>query len=158
MIILATGFRANEFLVPLEIIGRGQRSLNEVWNGRPAAYLGITVPDFPNLFLMYGPGTNLAHTGSIIFHSECQMRYIGECLTLLAVNGGGSIEPTTDAFDDYFARAPRELSKTVWAHPSYKAADGNVYVLSPWRLVDYWKMTGAPDLDANVVIPPGGNR
>jgi 4-hydroxyacetophenone monooxygenase len=163
VIILATGFRANEFLVPLEIIGRGQRSLNEVWNGRPAAYLGITVPDFPNLFLMYGPGTNLAHTGSIIFHSECQMRYIGECLTLLAVNGGGSIEPTTDAFDDYFARAQRELSKTVWAHPSvehswYKAADGNVYVLSPWRLVDYWKMTGAPDLDANVVIPPGGNR
>ncbi len=163
VIVLATGFRANEFLFPMEIIGRGGMSLNEVWHGRPSAYLGITVPGFPNFFLMYGPGTNLAHAGSIIFHSECQMRYIGGCLALLARNGGGSIEPTVDAFDDYVARIRQELSTTVWAHPSvghswYKAADGNVYVLSPWRLVDYWKMTEAPDLDANVIVRPQGER
>jgi 4-hydroxyacetophenone monooxygenase len=163
VIVLATGFRANDFLVPMEIIGRAGTSLNQTWHGQPAAYLGITIPTFPNLFLMYGPGTNLAHAGSIIFHSECQMRYIGECLALLARNGGGSIEPTADAFDDYVARLQQELSTTVWAHPSvrhswYKAADGNVYVLSPWRLVDYWKMTEAPDLDATVVVGPRGER
>jgi len=163
VIVLATGFRANEFLVPMEIIGRGGRSLNEAWHGRPAAYLGVTIPEFPNFFLMYGPGTNLAHAGSIIFHSECQMRYIGACLGVLARNGGGSIEARAEAFDDYVARLQEELSKTVWAHPSvryswYKAADGNVYVLSPWRLVDYWKMTRAPDPDAHVVVRPRKKR
>ena len=54
-----------------------------MWGERPAAYLGITVPGFPNLFCMYGPGTNLAHGGSLIFHSECQMRYITRCLEAL---------------------------------------------------------------------------
>jgi len=159
VIVLATGFRANDFLFPMEIVGRGGHSLHDVWNGRPAAYLGITMPDFPNFFLMFGPGTNLAHAGSVIFQSECQMRYIGACLALLARNGGGSVEPTAAAFDDYVERWQNELSQTVWAHPSighswYKAADGCVYVLSPWRLVDYWKMTATPDPTAHIVHPP----
>jgi len=161
IIVLATGFRANDFLFPMEIVGRGGRSLHDFWDGRPAAYLGITLPDFPNLFLMFGPGTNLAHAGSVIFQSECQMRYIGACLALLAQNGGGSVEPTAAAFDDYVKRWQKELSRTVWAHPSiqhswYKAADGRVYVLSPWRLVDYWKMTATPDSRAHIVRPPRG--
>ncbi len=158
VIVLATGFRANEFLFPMEIVGRGGTSLNEAWEGRPAAFVGITVPGFPNFFLMYGPGTNLAHAGSIILHAECQMRYIGGCLAVVAGNGGGSIEPAQRAFDAYVERWQRELATTVWSHPSvgrswYKAADGNVYVLSPWRIVDYWKMTAAPRLEDHVVTP-----
>jgi 4-hydroxyacetophenone monooxygenase len=158
VIVLATGFRANEFLYPMEIAGREGRSLHELWGGKPAAYLGITVPGFPNLFLMYGPGTNLAHAGSVIFQAECQMRYIGECLSVLAGCPGASLEPTVAAFEDYVERWQRELSTTVWAHRSvehswYKAADGQVYVLSPWRLVDYWRMTAAPDPDAHLVHP-----
>jgi 4-hydroxyacetophenone monooxygenase len=130
-----------------------------MWAGKPTAYLGITVPAFPNLFLLYGPGTNLAHAGSIIFHSECQMRYIGNSLALLAEAGGGSIEPTMDAFEDYAARLQHELSSLVWSHPSvrhswYKASDGNVYVLSPWRLVDYWRMTEAPRPEDHVQHRP----
>ena len=72
--------------------------------GGRAAYGGITVRGFPNFFIMYGPGTNLAHAGSIIFQSECQMRYIGGCLDVLALQGGGSIEPTEEAFADYVER------------------------------------------------------
>jgi 4-hydroxyacetophenone monooxygenase len=140
-------------------VGRVGRSLHDMWNGKPAAYLGITMPGFPNLFLMYGPGTNLAHAGSVIFQAECQMRYIGGCLAALA-SGGATIEPSAAAFDDYVQRWQCELSQTVWSHPSvehswYKAADGHVYVLSPWRLVDYWQMTAAPDPAAHVVGPPG---
>jgi 4-hydroxyacetophenone monooxygenase len=87
------------------------------------------------------------------------MRYVGGCLAQLARNGGGSIEPTTAAFEEYVDRWQHELSQTVWAHPSvrhswYKAADGRVYVLSPWRLVDYWKMTVDPEPSAHVVSPP----
>ena len=54
---------------------------------RPAAYLGMTVPGFPNFFMLYGPGTNLASGGSLIFHSECEVRYIMACLDLLIAGG-----------------------------------------------------------------------
>ncbi len=74
LIVYATGFHANRFLFPIEIAGRDGVLLADYWGDRPAALLGITVPGFPNLFCMYGPGTNLAHGGSLIFHSECQMR------------------------------------------------------------------------------------
>ena len=64
----------------MRITSRG-RSLEEVWDGDdPRAYLGLGVPGFPNLFLLYGPSTNLGHGGSIIFHSECQTRHVLLCL------------------------------------------------------------------------------
>ncbi|MFI5046639.1 MAG: flavin-containing monooxygenase [Acidimicrobiia bacterium] len=160
-IVLATGFRANDFLAPMEIVGRDGRSLREVWDGRPAAYLGVTVPGYPNFFVMYGPGTNLAHAGSVIFQSECQLRYIGGCLGILSGNGGGAIEPTTAAFDDYVERWQAEQATMVWSHPSvrhswYKAPDGHVYVLSPWRLVDYWRMTAGADPAMHAIVTPKG--
>ena len=68
----------------MEIVGRGGVTLRERWGDEPRAYLGITVPGFPNLFCLYGPGTNLAHAGSIIFHSECQVRYVMGCLARAA--------------------------------------------------------------------------
>ena len=159
VIVLATGFRANDMLAPMTIVGRGGVSLHDRWAGAPAAYLGITVPEFPNLFLLYGPGTNLAHGGSIIFHSECQMRYVGDCLRLLA-EGAATVEPTEAAFDDYVDRLRAELATYVWSHPSvrhswYKAADGEVYVLSPWPLVEYWRMTERADPAAHVVRSTG---
>jgi 4-hydroxyacetophenone monooxygenase len=104
---------------------------------------------------MYGPGTNLAHAGSIIFHSECQMQFVGTCIRALLERGRRSIEVTADAFQDYVERLEAALSETVWAHPAvkhswYKGPDGKVHVLSPWRLVDYWRMTKHPDFDAYV--------
>ena len=69
VIVFATGFQANRFLFPIEVVGRDGAVLAERWGERPSAYLGITVPGFPNLFCLYGPGTNLAHGGSLIFHS-----------------------------------------------------------------------------------------
>ena len=68
VIVYATGFHANRFLWPMEIVGRDGVTLRERWGDEPRAYLGITVPSFPNLFCLYGPGTNLAHASIIIFH------------------------------------------------------------------------------------------
>jgi 4-hydroxyacetophenone monooxygenase len=93
VIVYATGFQANKMLWPMTIRGRGGEILSERWGERPSAYLGITVPGYPNFFCMYGPGTNLAHGGSLIFHSECQMRYITECLELLINGGHRSMSP-----------------------------------------------------------------
>jgi 4-hydroxyacetophenone monooxygenase len=150
IIVLATGFRASEVLWPMEIIGRGGRSIAEVWSGKPTAYNGVSITGFPNFFIMSGPGTGLAHAGSVIVMSECQMRYIGDALGTLIAGGHRSIEPTATAYERYRDDLLAEVATLMWGHPSiehswYKAADGNVYILCPWRLVDYWEMTARAD-------------
>jgi len=156
VIVYATGFQANKMLWPMTICGRGGEILGERWGERPSAYLGITVPGYPNFFCMYGPGTNLAHGGSLIFHSECQMRYITQCLELLIDGGHRCIEPREDKAADWHDRSQAEMRTLVWSQPSvkhsfYKNKFGEVYVLSPWRLVDYWAWTREPDPDDFVI-------
>ncbi|HEV7422029.1 MAG TPA: NAD(P)-binding domain-containing protein [Mycobacterium sp.] len=152
VIAYATGFAANKVLWPMAVVGRDGVALGERWGERPSAYLGITVPGYPNFFCMYGPGTNLASGGSLIFHSECQMRYIAGCLEHLIAGGHRSMEPRVDKTDDWVRRSQDEMAKMVWSQPSiehsfYKNAHGEVYTLSPWRLVDYWTWTREPDPD-----------
>jgi 4-hydroxyacetophenone monooxygenase len=153
VIVFATGFHANRYLWPMDIVGRDGTVLAEQWGDEPTAYLGITMPNFPNLFCLYGPGTNLASGGSLIFHSECEMRYVLGCLALMLEHGARSIECTRDAHDDYNERLQAELATMVWSHPSirhswYRNESGRIFILSPWRLVDFWSWTRAPDADA----------
>jgi len=150
VVVWATGFRPNDMLLPLRIIGRDGADLREHWGLRPRAYLGMTVPGFPNFFMLYGPGTNLASGGSLIFHAECEVRYVTQCLQLLAERRLAAIEPRVDRYDDWYARCQAELKTTVWASPHiahsfYKNAEGDVHGLSPWRLVDYWAWTRSVD-------------
>jgi 4-hydroxyacetophenone monooxygenase len=149
-IVWATGFHANRFLWPMEITGRGGVKLNERWGEDPEAYLGITMPDFPNLFVMYGPGTNLAASGSLIFHGECQVRYIMGCIHLLLARQARAMEIRREPHDAYCRELEETLARTLWAHPAvksswYRNSRGKVTVLSPWKLLDYWNWTRAPD-------------
>ncbi|HEY2809106.1 MAG TPA: NAD(P)/FAD-dependent oxidoreductase [Steroidobacteraceae bacterium] len=150
VIVYATGFHATKFLWPIEVLGRGGKNLGEVWGDEPRAYLGITVPDFPNLFCLYGPATNLAHAGSIIFHSECQVRYTTACIQALLENGVKAMDVKPEVYDDYTRRLIAELETLVWSHPAadswYRNKSGRVVTTSPWRLADYWKWTRAPNL------------
>ncbi|MEN8182685.1 MAG: NAD(P)/FAD-dependent oxidoreductase [Myxococcota bacterium] len=150
VIIFATGFHANRFLWPMEIEGRTGVKLEELWGEDPRAYLGITVPGFPNLFCLYGPGTNLAHAGSIIFHSECQVRYVLGCLEALIERGRSTLECRREVHDAFNEKLDATLDGMVWSHPGsgswYKNSKGRVITTSPWRLVDYWRWTREPDL------------
>jgi 4-hydroxyacetophenone monooxygenase len=150
VIVYATGFHANRFLWPMEILGRDGASLREVWGEEPRAYLGITVPGFPNFFCLYGPGTNLAHAGSIIFHSECQVRYVTACLAALLAGDFAAMDCRRDVHEAYAARFDARHAQMVWSHTGasswYKNAAGRVLTTSPWRLVDYWGWTREPDL------------
>ena len=150
VLVYATGFRVNDFLGSLTVTGRDGADLHRSWGERPAAYLGITIPGFPNFFCMYGPGTNLASGGSLIFHSECQIRYIMNCIDLLLASGKTAMEPLTERYDDWYARTQAEMRTMVWSQPAiahsfYKDARGVVHSLSPWRLVDYWAWTRSVD-------------
>ena len=150
IIVYATGFYTNRFLWPMEIIGKGGANLRESWGDEARAYLGVTVPKFPNLFLIYGPSTNLAHGGSIIFHSECQVSYIMGCIKALIETHASAMECKEAPFRRYVDEYAKVCAGMVWAHPGtrnwYKNSRGVVVNTSPWRLVDYWKWTREPDL------------
>jgi 4-hydroxyacetophenone monooxygenase len=146
VIILATGFQASRMLWPLDIRGRDGRTIRDDWgDDDPRGYLGITVPRFPNLFLIYGPNTNLAHGGSIIFHTECQVRYIVQALREMIERGYATVEVRQDVHDQYNHRLDEKAQSMVWAHPGvtswYKNNRNRITVTSPWRLLDYWAMT-----------------
>ncbi|OBF25379.1 NAD(P)/FAD-dependent oxidoreductase [Mycobacterium sp. ACS4331] len=150
ILVYATGFRVNDMVSSMKVYGRGGVELQDAWAGRPAAHLGITIPGFPNFFCLYGPGTNLASGGSLIFHSECEVRYIMGCLDHLLATGQHAMEPRQESCDDWYARSQAELATLVWSQPSvkhsfYKDDAGLVHSLSPWRLVDYWTWTRRPD-------------
>lgn len=152
VIIFATGFQAERMLWPMDIRGRSGTSIRERWGDNdPRAFLGITVPDFPNLFLMYGPNTNLGHGGSAIFLAECQVRYTLKLIEAMRTQGLSSVEIRRSAHDEYNRTLDAELKTLSWSHPSvstwYKNANGRITTNQPWRLIDYWRLTYQPDLN-----------
>ena len=156
VICYATGFRHTDYLWPMTITGRGGRTLREQWGHEPTAYLGITVPNFPNLFCLYGPGTNLAHGGSLIFQSECQVNYVMEALRTILTSGHRTAEVREDVHDEYAERYVHEIAQMVWAHPSvkhshFKNPDGRIFTVSPWPLPTYWNWTKQFDTDSYVL-------
>jgi len=144
-IIFATGFYGSEFLSSLDIKGKEGVSLKAIWGDNPEAYLGITIPNFPNLFCLYGPATNLAHAGTIIFNSECQMKYIMQCIKFLIDSDLKEIDCKENVNRKYNKKLQEALSQTVFSHQStdswYKNSKGKVVTTSPWLLKDYWKWT-----------------
>jgi 4-hydroxyacetophenone monooxygenase len=151
VILLATGFEPGKMLWPSDIRGRSGTPLKQVWGAdNPKAHLGITVPDYPNLFVLTGPNTGLAHGGSLIFVTECQVRYVTAMLREMLEQGLGSVEVKQPVHDDYNHRVDAEHADLVWTHPGmrnwYRNDQGRVFSPMPWRLVDYWRMTERPDL------------
>ncbi len=146
VLVLATGFQARRMLTPMHVQGRNGITIRDTWgDDDPRAHLGITVPGFPNFFLIYGPNTNLAHGGSAVFHSECQIRYIMQALRELVETGSAALEVKSEPFWAYQHKVDDAHSKMVWSHPGvdnwYKNTAGRVTQNSPWRLVDYRNMT-----------------
>jgi cation diffusion facilitator CzcD-associated flavoprotein CzcO/acetyl esterase/lipase len=131
VIVLSTGFESTRFLAPMEIRGRDGQDLNEVWREGANAYLGMTVAGFPNLFVMYGPNTNLG-SGSIIFQLESQMTYIADAVERLRRTGGSlSVRPEVQrAFD---SEMQNRLSTSVW-----QTGCNNWYVDEHGRNTNNW--------------------
>ncbi|MCE0762078.1 NAD(P)/FAD-dependent oxidoreductase [Pseudonocardia kujensis] len=151
VVVLSTGFDAQRYLPGIEVRGRGEQCLREVWGeDDAAAHLGITVPGFPNLFLMYGPNTNSGAGGSFIFVAEAQGRYIVDLITTMARDGIGALECRPEALQRWVAEVDTRHQRMVWSHPGmttyYRNSRGRVVTNSPYRVVDYWAMTHDPDL------------
>ncbi|HUO13102.1 MAG TPA: NAD(P)/FAD-dependent oxidoreductase [Caulobacteraceae bacterium] len=149
VIIYGTGFTASQFLKTFKVKGRGGRDLHDAWAGDARAYLGMTTPGFPNFFMIYGPNTNIVVNGSIIFFSECSVRYILGCLQLMAETGAETLEVRQDVHDAFNVKVDEANAKMAWGAPQvtswYKNDKGRVSQNWPFPLVDYWTATLAPN-------------
>jgi len=151
VVVLATGFDVTQSAARLNLIGRGGVDLAEQWADEEiTAYIGITAPNFPNFFICQGPGTGLAHGGSAIFTSECQIRYITGCIAEI-IDRDAVMEVREEVHDNYMDRLNAEHRELIWAHPGlttyYRNKNGRVISIMPWRLVDFWEMSRAPNMD-----------
>jgi 4-hydroxyacetophenone monooxygenase len=149
VIVYATGFQASRFLHPMKIFGKGGAELHDTWGGEPRAYKGITFPGFPNLFCCYGPNTNIVVNGSIIFFSECEVRYILGCLALLMKDGHAAMDVRRDVHDAYNERIDAGNRAMAWGQSSvntwYKNERGRITQNWPFTLVEFWQQTREPD-------------
>ena len=146
VIALATGFKVLQFLWPMDIIGRSGLTLREQWGVDDAkAYLGITVPDFPNFFILNGPNTNAGHGGSAIHATEFQVRYVMQAIRHLFQTGTPAVDVDPDVFLRYNDELDEALSHCIWSHEGmttyYRNGFGRIVVSSPWKYVDYWERT-----------------
>jgi 4-hydroxyacetophenone monooxygenase len=151
VLVYATGFMPQQLLSPIEIRGRGGRTLRESWGEDNAtAHLGIAMTGFPNLFFLLGPNTFAGHGGSGILTIELEMRYVMEMLKRMIVDGIASVDCTQEAHDAYVEELDTALSSTIWANPAmttyYRNKHGRIVVPMPWTNVDYWHRTRTPDL------------
>ena len=149
VLIWGTGFHASDFLASFRVTGRDGRDLHQQWAGDARAYLGLTVPGFPNFFMLYGPNTNIVVNGSIIFFSECAVRYLTGAVRLMADSGARAMEVRGEVHDAFNTRVDAENARMAWGQPGvsswYKNASGRVSQNWPFKLVDYWRATLTPD-------------
>ena len=142
VLVYGTGFAATDFLGGLEVRGLGGRSLHDAWSGGARAYLGITVPGFPNMFCVYGPNTNLG-AGSIIYMIERQARYIRQAVEQLARPGVSYVDVRPDVEERYDREVQKRLGRSVWSACTswYRQADGRVTTNWPGLVTEYDRRT-----------------
>lgn len=130
VLIFATGFETTQWDWSMQVTGEDGRTLKDTWHDGPEAYLGIMVSGFPNMFMLYGPNTNLGHN-SISFMIEQQVGYMLQTLATLEAEQAKAADVTPEGQRRFNERIAQLLSNTVWADPHcrswYKAANGRVY-------------------------------
>ncbi|MCH2043756.1 MAG: NAD(P)/FAD-dependent oxidoreductase [Saprospiraceae bacterium] len=144
LIVYATGFKASENNISYPIIGKGGFSLQEYWGDEAHAYLGSTVPYFPNFYLVTGPNTGLGHN-SIIHVIESQLQYIGQAIAARKQNGWQAIEVQAETEREYNKLIQKQLERTVWQNGGceswYQTQQGVNTVLYPSFTFEFRRLT-----------------
>jgi 4-hydroxyacetophenone monooxygenase len=158
VLVWATGFEASRFVSSLDVVGRGGLTLRQAWDGDDArAYLGVSVPRFPNFFMLGGPNS-FPGSGSFMYFMEVQMRYIARLLTDMLRTGTPAIEVRQDVFDEYNDLVDRTSQLTVWAHPGtntyFRNSRGRLVFVSPFRNVEYWTRARQSSIEDYDVLQP----
>jgi 4-hydroxyacetophenone monooxygenase len=156
VIVYATGFKANEYLWPMEVRGRGGKRVEQLWAQTGAqAYLGTMLPGFPNFWMIYGPNTN-GGLPVAAFH-EITTRFALECMQRLILGGGqGSIDVTDEAYQRYNEEVDRRNEMKVWSDPranNYWGRNefGRTSNRNPFRGTELWRFLRHPNFDELIV-------
>ena len=150
VIIYATGFHATDFLAPMSVTGAGGRDLRQEWQHGAHAYLGVTVSGFPNLFMLYGPNTNLGHN-SILVMIEAQVGYIIDAIRQMDAGGVRRLDVKRPVMEEYNRWLQGDLARSVWAADKqswYKLADGTITNNWPHSTIRYRRLLRRADLAA----------
>lgn len=146
LIIWSTGYDATDGVISYPVSGKNAVQLRNVWAQYPRAYLGTSLPDFPNLFIVTGPNTGIGHT-SALFIIESQMNYILDCIRTVQAKGLRSIEVRPEAERTYTEMIHREMERTVWksggCHSWYQSKSGHVIAMFPGFSFSYHRLTRA---------------
>tara|TARA_R110002020_G_scaffold424896_3_gene634254 strand:- start:11559 stop:13487 length:1929 start_codon:yes stop_codon:yes gene_type:complete len=152
VIVYATGFKAAEMQSSYTIHGREGQLLSDVWEtDNPRAYIGATVPGFPNFFCILGPNVGLGHGGSMIKAIELQTSYILSVLARMAEQKAATVEVRQDVFESYNSSIDEAHNRMVWTHEGtenwYRNSRGRVVAITPWRNDYFWHLTRDADAD-----------
>src|SRR4029079_3697895 len=149
VLVLATGFRVDSFLRPMNVRGRHGISLNDVWTPRPNAYLSITVPGFPNLFMLNGPNGPVGNFSRIEI-AETQFAYVAQLVDLLARGECREVCASARAMEAFEAERVEAAKRTIWATGcrGVYLDDRGVPASGPWSLDRFRAEMSAPKLDA----------
>jgi cation diffusion facilitator CzcD-associated flavoprotein CzcO len=145
-IIYATGFRTNDFVAPMEVTGVAGRTLREAWSGGATAHLGITVPGFPSMFLMYGPNTNTSG-GSILVYLEAQAAYLAQALALVRSRGGAALDVRPEVATRSDGEVQGRFAGTAWTACDswYRDGEGRIVANWPGYMREYVRATAVLD-------------
>jgi 4-hydroxyacetophenone monooxygenase len=157
IIVLATGFQSSDYLAPIKVIGRGGKNLHQWWAGDCRAYLGITMPGFPNLFMTGGPTTGVVVNGSAIFSAECAVEYALSAIHGLIAGGYAAMDVRKGPFDAFNERVDAGNLTRAWGVAKttswYKNRFGRASQTWPFSLLEYWRLTEKADLADYEMIP-----
>lgn len=150
ILVFATGFETTAWNWSVDVVGEKGVHLNDAWSDHPEAYLGITVAGFPNLFVLYGPNTNLGHN-SITFMLERQVEYTVAALEALDQAGARAMAPKPDVQAEWNRQLQAQLAGTVWADPHcvswYKNEGGRITQNWSSHCRDFARAVGEVRLD-----------
>ena len=152
VLVLATGFRVDRFMRPMEVVGPTGDRLSEAWAERPTAYLSMAVPGLPNLFMLNGPNGPVGNF-SLIEVAELQMEYALQLVDRIADRTCRLIAPSTEATEIHEVARTKAAGKTVWATGcnSWYLDDRGVPMAWPWTFREFQQRMAAPEMDAYVL-------
>ena len=156
-VIWGTGFKTTEFMFPMEVVGAGGRSLREQWAGGAHAHLGVCVPGFPSLFLMYGPNTNTSG-GSIVFYEETQAAYIRQALSELRSRRAASVSVRAEVEAASDREVQAAFAGTAWTQCDswYRDERGRIVANWPGYMTQYAERLRVLDPREYEFAPPLG--
>jgi len=148
VLVLATGFKADAFMRPMRITGRGGLTLDDAWTPRPVAYLSVSIPDFPNFFMLNGPNGPVGNF-SLIEVAELQFGYVMQLIDQLHDGAAREISASRESTDALEADRTKAAEKTVWVTgcKSWYLDDRGIPAVWPWSFERFRNEMREPKLE-----------